>query len=141
MDAEQKKRAREAIDGWNSNKIIDQAASAYGMAELLRELIEAPDQAAGVPVCRVSGYFGGYLTLETIDKAAVLPNGMALYAAPQAPAVQSDLRDAERLNWLLRKLPGDALRYCVGVLSDTSDEADFRFAIDAARAAQRYTPK
>lgn len=44
--------------------------------------------------------------------------------------------DTERLDWLLRKLPGSALRYCVGELSDTSDVAEFRVAIDAARAAQ-----
>lgn len=41
-------------------------------------------------------------------------------------------RDAERLDWLLRKLPGVVLRYCVGVLSDTSDGKEFREAIDAA---------
>ena len=41
-------------------------------------------------------------------------------------------RDAERLDWLLRKLPGGVLRYCVGVLSDTSDGKEFREAIDAA---------
>lgn len=55
----------------------------------------------------------------------------------QAPAVQAELRDAERLDWLLRKLPGDALRHCVGVLSDTSDEDEFREAIDAAIEAEK----
>jgi hypothetical protein len=55
--------------------------------------------------------------------------------APQpAPAPLSD--DTERLNWLLWKLPGDALRYVVGELSDTSSGAEFRAAIDAALAAQ-----
>ena len=42
--------------------------------------------------------------------------------------------DAARLDFLLHKLPGDALRYTIGELSDTSDEAMFRTAIDAARA-------
>ena len=52
-------------------------------------------------------------------------------AAPQpAPAPLSD--DTERLNWLLWKLPGDALRYVVGELADTSSGAEFRAAIDAA---------
>ena len=56
-------------------------------------------------------------------------------AAPQpAPAPLSD--DTERLEWLLRKLPGDALRYVVGELADTSSGAEFRAAIDAALAAQ-----
>ena len=56
-------------------------------------------------------------------------------SAPQpAPAPLSD--DTERLEWLLWKLPGDALRYVVGELSDTSSGAEFRAAIDAAIAAQ-----
>lgn len=58
-----------------------------------------------------------------------------LYTAPQpAPAPLSD--DTERLEWLLWKLPGDALRYVVGELADTSSGSEFRAAIDAARAAQ-----
>lgn len=49
-------------------------------------------------------------------------------------ALQSqDREDAERLDWLLRKLPGDAIRYCVGVLDDTADIDEFREAIDHAR--------
>ena len=58
-----------------------------------------------------------------------------LWTTPQpAPAPLSD--DAERLEWLLWKLPGDALRYAVGELADTSSGAEFRAAIDAAIAAQ-----
>ncbi len=45
-------------------------------------------------------------------------------------------RDAERLVWLLRRLPGDALRYVVGVLADTADGTEFRAAIDAAMAQE-----
>ena len=53
--------------------------------------------------------------------------------APEPAEAPADVaRDAERLDWLLRNLPGDALRYCVGVLSDTSDGKEFREAIDAA---------
>lgn len=44
-----------------------------------------------------------------------------------------DAEDAARLDWLLWNLPGDALRYVVGELSDTSDAAEFRASIDAAR--------
>lgn len=43
------------------------------------------------------------------------------------------IKDAERLDWLLWKLPGDAIRYCVGYIADTSNGAEFRAAIDAAR--------
>ena len=41
---------------------------------------------------------------------------------------------------MLWKLPGNALRYVVGELSDTSSGAEFRAAIDAALAAQKGTP-
>lgn len=52
-------------------------------------------------------------------------------------ALQSqDREDAERLDWLLRKLPGDAIRYCVGVLDDTADAEEFRAAIDHARRVE-----
>ena len=70
---------------------------------------------------------------EGADRAAIYRAMIA--AAPQpAPAPVSD--DTKRLNWLLWKLPGDALRYVVGELSDTSSGAEFRAAIDAALAAQ-----
>ena len=58
-------------------------------------------------------------------------------AKPPAPEVRVPLSDdTDRLNWLLWKLPGDALRYVVGELADTSSGAEFRAAIDAAIAAQ-----
>jgi len=38
------------------------------------------------PVARVTGYYAGRCVIEPLDQAAVLPTGMALYAAP-APAV------------------------------------------------------
>ena len=56
----------------------------------------------------------------------------AQISSSPAEAPADVARDAERLDWLLRNLPGDALRYCVGVLSDTSDGKEFREAIDAA---------
>lgn len=45
-------------------------------------------------------------------------------------------KDAERMDWLLWKLPGDALRHVVFELSDTSSGAEFRAAIDAAMKGQ-----
>ena len=60
---------------------------------------------------------------------------LSLPTQPELPADQ--VRDAERLDWLLRKIPGDALRYCVGELADTSDGKGFRKAIDAAIDAAR----
>ena len=56
----------------------------------------------------------------------------AQISSSPAEAPADVARDAERLDWLLRNLPGYALRYCVGVLSDTSDGKEFREAIDAA---------
>ena len=61
-------------------------------------------------------------------------NCRAVYTAPQPlPASQGDALDTVRLDWLLWKLPGDAIRYVVGELADTADAAEFRAAIDAAR--------
>ena len=66
-----------------------------------------------------------------LDDAAVL--SWQEWLSPTTPEPPADVvRDAERLDWLLRNLPGVALRYCVGVLSDTSDGKEFRDAIDAA---------
>lgn len=47
-------------------------------------------------------------------------------------AIERLREDSVRLEWLLRKLPGDALRYCVGELADTADANEFRAKIDAA---------
>ena len=40
--------------------------------------------------------------------------------------------EGDRLDWLLCKLPGNVLRDLVGELSDTSDVAEWRAAIDRA---------
>lgn len=53
----------------------------------------------------------------------------------QAREIEGLRKDAERLDWLLWKLPGDALRHVVGALDDTADAAEFRAAIDAAKGA------
>lgn len=99
MTPEQKQRAIDLLACFDEKESYEETRYVEAFA-LLQELIDAPEQ-AGVPVCRVSGYFGGYLIVETIDKAAVLPNGMALYAAPQAPAVQADMVSSDDLAKLL----------------------------------------
>lgn len=43
--------------------------------------------------------------------------------------------DAERLHYVLRKLPGSILRSLIGTMSDTGDIDEFRAAIDKARKA------
>ena len=58
-------------------------------------------------------------------------NAPGMVADSAGGADKRDARDAERLDWLLWKLPGDAIRHCVGELSDTADRAEFRAAIDA----------
>lgn len=126
MTPEQKQRAIKLIAGWRAVFWRD---AGNDMAALLQELIDAPEP-------EPFGYFKaepfGWTDCSETDEGAI-----ALYTAPPAQSVpDADLvKDAERLNWLLRKLPGDALRHCVGVLSDTSDEDEFREAIDAAIAA------
>lgn len=91
----------------------------------------APQQEAQEPVAWQGVHDKTDLYYTKPIQADVRP----LYAAPQpAPAPLSD--DTERLEWLLWKLPGDALRYVVGVLADTSSGAEFRAAIDTAIAAQ-----
>ena len=77
----------------------------------------------------------GVLTSREAEIALLKKALLEAEAAPQpAPAPLSD--DTERLEWLLWKLPGDALRYVVGELADTSSGSEFRAAIDAALAAQ-----
>lgn len=41
--------------------------------------------------------------------------------------------DAERLHYVLRRLPGSIIRALIGVMSDTGDIHEFRAAIDKAR--------
>ena len=49
----------------------------------LQELVDAPEPE---PVARVTGFYAGYLSIETVD-GRVLPVGTALYTAPPAPSV------------------------------------------------------
>ena len=116
------------------------------IASLCDAMLEAaPQQEAQEPVAyvhvphyTVEGKVRPVVSFEKYQQDyadGIYSTRIPLYTAPQpAPAPLSD--DTKRLNWLLWKLPGDALRYVVGELSDTSSGAEFRAAIDAALAAQ-----
>ena len=73
---------------------------------------------------------------DAIDTSPRCVEQSADHRHDAAPQASEAVRDAERLEWLLRHIPGDALRRSVGVLSDTSDVGEFRRAIDAALSAQ-----
>ncbi len=83
MNAEQKKRIAHEISNWK-NACNCRAVQLTGdrMAALLQELIDAPETE---PVARVTGYYAGYLSIETID-GRVLPAGTAVYTSPPAPS-------------------------------------------------------
>jgi hypothetical protein len=48
---------------------------------MIRELIEGE---AARPIASVTGYHGGHCVVEPIDRAMLLPVGMALYSGAQA---------------------------------------------------------
>jgi hypothetical protein len=83
VNADQKKRIAHEISNWK-NACNCRAVQLAGdrMAALLQELIDAPETE---PVARVTGYYAGYLSIETID-GRVLPAGTAVYTAPPAPS-------------------------------------------------------
>jgi hypothetical protein len=54
---------------------------------MIRELI---DGEAARPIASVTGYHGGHCVVEPIDRAQLLPVGMALYSSPQAAIVQAE---------------------------------------------------
>ena len=102
----------------------------------IASVLAAPQQEAQKPVAWYeynADLDAWFLAYRRNPKAKTRPLVFGDTAPQPAPAPLSD--DTERLEWLLWKLPGDALRYVVGELSDTSSGAEFRAAIDAALAA------
>ena len=95
------------------------------------------EQAARQALGELEQYIAKELTLGqryTNEGQGLLDAHVALREAlNQTSQDAEDTEDTARLDWLLWKLPGDALRYVVGELSDTSDAAVFRASIDAAR--------
>ena len=95
------------------------------------------------PVARVTGYYGGYLSIVTVD-GQVLHAGTALYAAQPEPSVPDNVaRDAARLDWLDERnaphgLGWEIIQMPAGnvyIHTLTGDKAKFgsiRDAIDAA---------
>ena len=85
MTPEQKQRAMQMLRRFSQTTPMTRTAdnAAVAMAALLQELVDAPEVE---PVARVTGYYGGYLSIATVD-GMVLPAGTALYAAPPAPIV------------------------------------------------------
>ena len=53
------------------------------------------------PVARVTGYFDGHCVVASLNTAALLPVGMALFAnaAPQAPVIDRDAVIEEVATW------------------------------------------
>lgn len=106
MKSEQKRRAIQMI---NAIKTRGSTVSLDAVADLLNELLweeAAPEQAAVVPdelptkemTAAFSKVFNVRKQRETFGPAV----RAMLAAAPEAPAVQSDVvRDAERYRWLL----------------------------------------
>ena len=77
MNEEQKAIAEDIFYMFDQGHIAPVEAL-NAMAALLQELVDAPEPE---PVARVTGYYAGYLSIETAD-GRVLPAGTALYAAP-----------------------------------------------------------
>jgi len=73
----------------------------------------------------------GHVTQAKVDEAFSIAE-----KAPQPPAQPAPPsaveRDAVRLDWLMRHVPGRALRPLIGVMAWSGDIDEFRAAIDAA---------
>lgn len=48
--------------------------------------------------------------------------------------------EAERLDWLLARLPGSVIRDLVGVMSNTRDSGEWRALIDKAAGFKPHNP-
>ena len=67
---------------WPENHSLDGDATKFDAVPLYT----TPPQPAQEPVARVSGTYGGRFVYDPINRAAILPVGMALYAMPPQPA-------------------------------------------------------
>ena len=143
MNAEQKKRADELVSEWNTHYpeyVADR------MAALLQELIDAPEPK---PVARVTGYYGGYLSIATVD-GRVLPTGTALYLALAAPPHHSE-HHLEMVNTQAPSVPDGWRSFLTDVITSAGLLAHGKrdkglasrigkFAFDAMLSAQQPEP-
>ena len=143
MNEEQKKRADELVSEWNTHYpeyVADR------MAALLQELIDAPEPK---PVARVTGYYGGYLSIATVD-GRVLPTGTALYLAVAAPPHQSE-HHLEMVNTQAPSVPDGWRSFLTDVIASAGLLAYGKrdkglasrigkFAFDAMLSAQQPEP-
>ena len=63
----------------------DSLTTTVGVMTLLHEAADALE-AKAAPVAYITGQFAGRCIIEAINRAAVLPTGMALYSRPQPSA-------------------------------------------------------
>lgn len=80
MSIELIKAAQSLIERWDS-PLWKEARSGVYIARLRKAVdLASRDE----PVAAVTGYHGGHCVVEPIDRARLLPVGMALYSSPQA---------------------------------------------------------
>jgi hypothetical protein len=95
MSIELIKAAQSLIERWDS-PLWKEARSGVYIARL-REAVDLASRDAA-PIAAVTGYHGGHCVIEPIDRAMLLPVGMALYSGAQA-AVPEDLRATLFSGW------------------------------------------
>jgi hypothetical protein len=93
-----------------------------------------PEMIGAMAIEEASGSINGQPAVGMAG--AALAYEAMLAAAPPPPAQpappSADARDAVRLDWLMRHVPGRALRPLIGVMAWSGDIDEFRAAIDAA---------
>jgi hypothetical protein len=86
----------EEMDGTESVSVAE-------LREFMRRRVAtASPQAAVRPVAAVTGYYGGHCVIEPIDRAQLLPVGMALYSGEQAAVLAVRIWKLESLAIHLR---------------------------------------
>jgi len=93
--------------------------------------MEAAIEAKAAPVAYITGQFAGRCVIEAINRAAVLPTGMALYATPPAPATVPSVNQQllEALEGMMQVYGGSK---CIDGLPKNITELEL---LDEARAA------
>ena len=66
----------------DASKWVEQLRGNVDKVNISEERVHKTEKSIHEPVAFVNGYFGGYLTITCFDSTLVLPDGLALYAAP-----------------------------------------------------------